>query len=97
MTCFQHELSVRNMRFVIQQAVPIVYKELVLDVIYRVDLIVEGQVVVEVKAVPALLPAHQAQTLTYMRLARCPIGLLINFNAPRLMDGVKRLISPVKN
>ena len=96
MPCFHHELSVRNLSFVTQRAVPIVYKELVLDMIYRVDLIIEGQVVVEVKAVPALLPVHQSQTLTYMRLARCPIGLLINFNAPRLMDGVKRLISPVK-
>jgi len=96
MPCFQYELSVRNIRFVTQQPVPVVYKELALDTIYRVDLIVEGQVVVEVKAVAAVLPVHQAQTLTYMRLARCPIGLLINFNVPKLMDGVKRLIKPVR-
>jgi len=57
-------------------------------------LIVEDLVVVEIKAVAALLSVHQAQALTYMRLADCPTGLLINFNAPRLMDGVKRLINP---
>jgi GxxExxY protein len=94
--CLLHELTLRDLRVVTQQPVPIVYKELVLDVIYRVDLIVEGRVVVEVKAVAALLPVHQSQTLTYMRLSRCPIGLLINFNTPKLMDGVKRLIRPVR-
>src|SRR5262245_16536210 len=97
MPCFQHELSVRNLHFVAQQATPVVYKELALEMTYRVDLIVEGQVVVEVKAVPTLLPVHQSQTLTYMRLARCPIGLLINFNVPKLMDGVKRLVRPLQN
>jgi len=96
MTCFLHELSARNLKFVTEQPLPVVYKELALNVCYRVDLIVEGQVVVEVKAVADLLPVHQSQTLTYMRLARCPIGLLINFNAPKLMDGVKRLIRPWK-
>jgi GxxExxY protein len=57
-------------------------------------LIVEDTVVVEVKAVAAMLPVYQAQTLTYMRLTECPAGLLINFNVPKLMDGVKRLINP---
>jgi len=96
MPCFLHELTVRSLKFVTEQPMPVVYKELALNVCYRVDLIVEGQVVVEVKAVADLLPVHQSQTLTYMRLAKCPIGLLINFNAPKLMDGVKRLIRPWK-
>ena len=95
--CLQYELQARNLRFVTQKAVPVVYKGMPLDTIYRVDLIVEEQVVVEVKAVAALLPVHQSQTLTYMRLARCPLGLLINFNVPKLMDGVKRLIRPVRH
>jgi GxxExxY protein len=95
MPCFKYELTLRKLRFVAQHPVPIVYKGLALDANYRVDLIVEDLVVVEVKSATALLPVHQSQTLTYMRLARCPIGLLINFNAPRLMDGVKRLIRPV--
>lgn len=70
------------------------YKGLQLDEGYRVDLVVEGQIVVEVKSVATLLPIHKAQTLTYLSLTGCPIGLLINFNVPRLMDGVKRLINP---
>jgi GxxExxY protein len=80
-------------RFVTQRQIPLTYKGTVLDVCYRVDLIVEDLVVVEVKAVTALLPVYEAQTLTYMRLTDCPAGLLMNFNVPKLMDGVKRLIN----
>ena len=65
-----------------------------LDAKYRIDLLVEDVVVVEVKSVECLLPVHQAQVLTYMRLTNCPAGLLINFNVSRLIDGVKRLITP---
>ena len=75
-------------------AVPIVYKEITLDTKYRIDLIVEDAVIVEVKAVEQLLQVHQAQVLTDMRLTGCPAGLLINFNAAKLIDGVKRLINP---
>ena len=66
----------------------------VLDSCYRVDLIVEDLVVVEVKAVVEMSAIYQAQTLTYMRLTECPMGLLINFNVVRLIDRVKRLINP---
>jgi GxxExxY protein len=62
-----------------------------LDARYRIDLLVEDLVVVEVKSVDYLLPVHQAQVLTYVRLMGSPAGLLINFNVPRLIDGVKRL------
>jgi GxxExxY protein len=65
-----------------------------LDAKYRIDLLVEDLVVVEVKSVDRLLPVHQAQVITYMRLTDCPAGLLINFNVPKLIDGVKRLILP---
>jgi GxxExxY protein len=78
----------------VQRTIPIIYKGISLDSCYHVDLIVEDIVVVELKSVAALLPVHQAQTLTYMQLTGCPGGLLINFNVPRLMDGVKRLINP---
>jgi GxxExxY protein len=61
---------------------------------YRVDLIVEDTVVVEIKSVERLLPVHQAQVLTYVGLTGCPAGLLINFNVPKLIDGVKRVINP---
>jgi len=76
--------------------IPIVYKGMHLDSSYRVDLIVEDVVVVEVKSVAAVLPVHRAQVLTYMRLTDCPAGLLINFNEEKLMDGVRRLMRPAR-
>jgi GxxExxY protein len=63
-----------------------------LSAVYRLDVVVEGLVVVEITSVESLGAVHVAQTLTYMRLADCPVGLLINFNAPRLRDGIKRLV-----
>jgi GxxExxY protein len=92
--CLQFELSARKLRFATQRAIPIVYKGMQLDTSYRVDLIVEDLVVVETKSVATLLAVHQAQVLTYMKLTDCPAGLLINFNVPKLMDGVKRLVLP---
>jgi GxxExxY protein len=93
MRCLQFELAARNLRFVVQRTIPITYKGATLDANCYVDLVVEDLVVVEVKSVASLLPVHHAQTLTYMRLTGCPAGLLLNFNVPRLMDGVKRLIN----
>jgi len=92
--CLLIELAARNLRFVSERTIPIVYKGASLDANCRVDLIVDDVVIVQVKAVDAMLPVHQAQVLTYMRLTGCPVGLLINFNVPKLMDGVKRLINP---
>jgi len=94
MPCLQFELAARQLRLVVQRAVPVVYKGIALDTSYRVDLIVEDLVVVELKSVDRLLPVHQAQVLTYMGLTGCPAGLLINFNVPKLTDGVRRLINP---
>jgi GxxExxY protein len=94
LTCLEYELTVRNLPCVRQKVVPIVYKEIRFDVAHRVDLIVDDVVVVEVKSVETLLPIHQAQALTYLSLTGCPVGLLINFNVPKLVDGVKRLINP---
>jgi GxxExxY protein len=91
--CLQYELASRKLRFLTQQAVPIVYKGIRLDAKYRIDLIVEDRVIVEVKTLQEVAPIHKAQVLTYLRLTGCPAGLLINFNVPRLMDGVKRLIN----
>jgi GxxExxY protein len=91
--CLKRELTLRGHRFVSEFAVPVVYKGTKLEAAYRIDLVVDDCVVVEVKAVPTMLPLHQAQTLTYLRLSSCPVGLLINFNVPRLMDGVKRLVN----
>ena len=93
MPCMQFELAARKLRFVTQRSVPIIYKGMPLDAGYRIDLIVEDVVVVEIKSVAALLPVHRAQLLTYLTLTGCPAGLLINFNVPRLMEGVKRVIN----
>src|SRR5687768_1316923 len=91
--CLEYELGARQLRFVTGQTVPIVYKGIALNTAYRIDLLVEDLVIVELKSVERVLPVHQAQALTYLRLTGCPLGLLINFNVPKLVDGVKRLIN----
>jgi GxxExxY protein len=92
--CLEFELSARQMRFDVERVVPIVYKGTRLRTHYRVDLMVEEQVIVEVKSHATTLAIHEAQVITYLRLTGYPAGLLINFNVPRLMDGVKRLLNP---
>lgn len=93
-SCLHVELSARGLRYVAQRPIPIVYKGAKIDACYRVDLIVEDRVVVEVKSVEALSSVHESQLLTYLALTECPAGLLINFNSRRLMDGVKRMLNP---
>jgi GxxExxY protein len=73
-------------------ALPVRYKDVLLDCGYRIDLLVGGDLIVETKRVETLLPIHQAQILTYMRLAKIPIGLLINFNFTKLQNGIKRFV-----
>ncbi len=92
--CLQWELAMRKLRCVTQQPLPLVYKGKTLNTSYRVDLIVESCVVVEVKSVTAILPVHRAQLLTYLRLTGCPAGLLINFHVAKLIDGVRRVLNP---
>jgi GxxExxY protein len=97
-TCLAHELAAANIKFVTQRAIPIVYKGVVLDCQYRVDLIVENHAVVEIKSIERLLPVHKAQVITYLRLTNCPVGLLINFTSPKLVDGVVRVLNrPLKD
>jgi len=93
-TCLKYELAARRLRFVSQYPIPLTYKEVKLESMFRVDLVVEEVVVVEVKSVESIAAVHKAQVITYLRLTGCPAGLLINFNVPRLVDGVKRLINP---
>lgn len=90
--CLCHELHLRGLSFQRQVPLPVVYKELSLDCRYLIDLMVEDQVVVELKSVEAILPVHQAQLLTYMKLARKDVGLLINFNVPVLIQGIIRRV-----
>jgi len=94
MPCLQYELALRKSRFVAERSVAIVYKGMTLDTRYRIDLIVEDIVVVEVKSIDQTLPVHKAQVLTYLQLTGCPAGLLINFNVAKLIDGVTRLLHP---
>jgi GxxExxY protein len=75
-----------------QRKLPLAYKGIQLDCGYRIDLIVEEQVIVELKTVDKLLPIHEAQLLTYMRLAKSRVGLLINFNVPVLKNGIRRKV-----
>lgn len=90
--CMAIELEQRSVRFRRQVGVSIEYQGRVIEPAYRIDLLVDDLVVVEIKAVERLLPIHEAQTLTYMKLARKRLGLLINFNVPLLRDGFRRLV-----
>ncbi|MGO9586849.1 MAG: GxxExxY protein [Limisphaerales bacterium] len=90
--CLAHELSKRGLKFRTQVSLPIVYDSLHLDGGLRIDLLVENQLVVELKAVEIMLPVFEAQLLTYLKLTGCRLGLLINFNVPRIKDGIKRII-----
>jgi GxxExxY protein len=93
-SCLRHELSARKLPFTSERGIPLVYKGINLDCAYRLDLLVKEVIVVEVKTVAAVLPIHQAQLLTYLRLADVPVGLVVNFEVERLVDGVKRVINP---
>ena len=90
--CLCHEFDLRRIPYKRQHAVPVQYKGAKLDCGYRVDLLVEDRVIVELKSVESLEPVYQAQVLTYLKLTGVKVGLLINFNVPVLRDGVKRLI-----
>ncbi len=92
--CLCHELALRSIRFEKQKPIPLVYKGTKLECGFRLDLLVEGRVVVELKSVDGLGPIHEAIVLTYLRRSGHHLGLLINFNVPVLKDGVRRFIMP---
>lgn len=89
--CLRHELIKRGLRVAYEVPVPVVYDGIKLDAGYKLDLLVEDTVVVELKAIEALAPIHQAQ-LSYLKLTGKPIGLLINFHSLHLKDGIKRFV-----
>lgn len=91
-SCLCRELQLRGLRFDRQQALPLNYKGEQLDCVYRLDVVVEQCVVIEIKAVEMLLPIHEAQVLTYLRLSGHHVALLINFNVPLLKNGLRRLV-----
>ncbi len=90
--CLAHELHLQGISFVAQKPLPVIYKGLTLDCGYRVDLLVEGRLIVELKSVKALAAIHEAQLLTYMKLADIKTGLLINFNEVLLKNGIRRFV-----
>src|SRR5258705_14016630 len=91
--CLAYELSKAGLRFERQRALPVRYKEVQLDCGYRLDLVIEDALIVELKAVAESHPIHEAQLLTYLKLDKKSLGLLINFNVPLLKKGVKRVAS----
>jgi GxxExxY protein len=90
--CLAYELNQKEILFKIQQPIPVAYKEIKLDCGYRVDFFVDDRLIVELKSVEELLKIHEAQLLTYMKLANVRIGLLINFNVQVLKKGIKRFV-----
>jgi GxxExxY protein len=90
--CLTFEIAARGLRVDRQRNLPIVYRTIKLDCAYRLDMVVEDVVVVEIKAVDELLPVHQAQVLSYLKLSKLPVALLINFHSAILRNGIRRIV-----
>jgi GxxExxY protein len=93
LACLVHELRGSGLSLETQRPVPVSYKDVQIDCSFRVDLVVDGKVIVEVKSLAQVAPVHRAQILTYLVLTGCPAGLLINFNVPVLKDGLTRVLN----
>ena len=91
--CLCHELVERNIRFERQKLLPVTYKDMTLDCGYRLDVLVDDLVILELKAVERLEPIHSAQLLTYLKLSGLKLGMLMNFNVPILKNGIKRIVN----
>jgi GxxExxY protein len=91
-TCLAYELEQLGLAFERQKALPLVYKEIRLDQGYRIDLLVEKKVIVELKVVEQITPVHEAQVLSYLKFSGCQVGLLLNFNVKLLKNGIRRFI-----
>ena len=91
--CLVQELRASGLSLETQRPVPVSYKDVKIDCSFRVDLVVNGKVIVEVKSLAQVAPVHRAQILTYLVLTGCPAGLLINFNVPVLKDGLTRVLN----
>jgi len=91
--CLAFELAERGLKVERQRLLPVVYRDVQLDCGYRLDLLVEERVIVEIKAVDRLAPIHQAQLLSYLKLSGCKVGLLINFNVKVLKNGIRRVVN----
>ena len=90
--CLCHELTEQGLSIVRQVPLPVVYKGIRLECGYRIDVVVERRVLLELKTVEVILPIHEAQLLTYLKLSGIPVGLLLNFHVPVLKDGIRRRV-----
>ncbi len=90
--CLAYELSKENINFQMEIICPVIYKGIQINCGYRIDILVDNKVIIELKCVDKLKPVHEAQILTYMKLSKITVGLLINFNEKLLKNGIKRLI-----
>jgi len=91
-SCLVHELAKRGFEPRRQVAAPVIYDGTTLDSEFRIDLLVNGLIVVEVKSVESLLPVHQSQVITYLKLSGCRLGFLLNFNVPLFKNGIRRVV-----
>ena len=91
--CLRHELQKRGLKVLHEVGMPVAYDGVELDVGYRIDLLVEDSLAIELKSVHKLAPIHKAQLITYLRLADLPVGLLLNFNTQKLKDGIVRVVN----
>lgn len=91
-TCLEYELISAGLKVESQKALPVVYKEIKLDAGYRIDLLVEDCVIIEIKSVDAIAPIHEAQLLTYLKLSGKRLGLLLNFNVTDMKNGIMRRV-----
>jgi GxxExxY protein len=90
--CYCYELKLQGVSLERQKQLPLVYKEITLDCGYRMDVVADKKVVIEIKCVEKILPIHEAQLLTYLKLSGMQVGLIINFHSPTLKDGIKRFV-----
>jgi GxxExxY protein len=90
--CMCHELNLMGLSFERQKNLPVEYKGIKLDCGYRMDLVVDNKVLIEIKAIDKLMPIHEAQVLTYLKLSGLKLGMLINFNNALIRDGIKRVV-----
>jgi GxxExxY protein len=90
--CLFYEIIQNGLQVEKQKALPLVYKEVKLETGYRIDLLVENSIIIEIKAVDPLSDIHLAQILTYLKLSNCKLGLLVNFNVRHLKEGIKRVV-----
>ena len=89
----EYKLKNHGLKVKKQVALPVIFEEIKLDAGYRIDLLVENKVIIEIKSVETIMPVHKAQTLTYLKLSKLKLALLINFNVPLVKDGIKRFVN----